>query len=78
MATTPLYPFWKGFTVSHHEFLNARTLRLELAPDERILSVCSGCDHTCFLVHDVHRRRVREATRLICRVELDVTASLLR
>lgn len=78
MDATPLCLFWKGFTVAHHEFLDPQTLRLQLAPDDRILPVCSGCDHACFLVHDVHPRRVREAPLLIYRVELDVPVRRLR
>ena len=78
MDATPLNLFWKGFTVTHHEFLDAQTLRLQLEPDDRVPPVCSGCDHACFLVHDVHRRRVREAPLLIYRVELDVPVRRLR
>jgi len=78
MDATPLCLFWKGFTVSHHEFLDPQTLRLHLAPDDRVPPVCSGCDHACFLVHDVHRRRVREAPLLIYRVELEVPVRRLR
>ena len=26
--------FWKGFTVTHHEFMDAQTLRLQLEPDQ--------------------------------------------
>jgi len=78
MDATPLCLFWKGFTVAHHEFLDPQTLRLQLEPDDRIPPVCSGCDHACFLVHDVHRRRVREASLLIYRVELDVPVRRLR
>ena len=78
MDATPLCLFWKGFTVAHHEFLDPQTLRLQLVPDDRIPPVCSGCDHACFLVHDVHRRRVREAPLLIYRVELEVPVRRLR
>lgn len=59
MDTTPLCLFWKGFTVTLHEFLDAQTLRLQLEPDDRITLVCSGCVHACFRVYDVYRRRVR-------------------
>ena len=48
MDATPLNLFWKGFTVAHHEFLDAQTLRLQLEPDDRVPPVCSGCDHACF------------------------------
>ena len=78
MDATPLCLFWKGFTVAKHEFLDPQTLRLQLEADDRIPPVCSGCDHACFLVHDVHRRRVREAPLLIYRVELDVPVRRLR
>ena len=78
MDATPLCLFWKGFTVAHHEFLDEQTLRLQLAPDDRVPPVCSGCDHACFLVHDVHQRRVREAPLLIYRVELEVPVRRLR
>ncbi|WP_234250379.1 hypothetical protein [Billgrantia desiderata] len=33
MDATPLCLFWKGFTVTHHEFLDPQTLRLQLEPD---------------------------------------------
>ncbi|WP_280570161.1 hypothetical protein [Chromohalobacter sp. 296-RDG] len=59
--------FWKGFTVAHHEFLDTQTLWLQLEPDDRIPPVCSSCDHACFLIHDVHHRRVQETPLLICR-----------
>lgn len=78
MDATPLCLFWKGFTVAHHAFLDEQTLRLTLAPDDRVPPVCSGCDHACFLVHDVHHRRVREAPLLIYRVELEVPVRRLR
>lgn len=78
MDATPLYLFWKGFAVAHHEFLDPQTLRLQLESDDRIPPVCSGCDHACCLVHDVHRRRVHEAPLLIYRVELDVPVRRLR
>ena len=78
MDAIPLCLFWKGFTVAHHELLDPQTLRLQLEPDDRIPPVCSGCDHACFLVHDVHRRRVREAPLLIYRVEHDVPVRRLR
>lgn len=72
MDAAPLCLFWKGFTVVHHEFLDSQTLKLQLEPDERTPPVCSGCDHACFLVHGVHRRRIREAPLLIYRVEVPV------
>ncbi|WP_409996348.1 hypothetical protein [Halomonas sp. DP8Y7-3] len=72
MDTPPLYLFWKGFTITHHELPDAQTLRLQLEPDDRTSPVCSGCGHACFLVHDVYRRRVREAPLLTYRIELDV------
>lgn len=46
--------------ITYHELLDPQTLRLQLA-----LGGQSGCDHACFLVHDVHRRHVREAPLLI-------------
>ncbi|WP_280564550.1 ISL3 family transposase [Chromohalobacter sp. 48-RD10] len=70
--------FWKGFTVAHHEFLDAQTLWLQLEPDDRIPPVCSSCDHACFLIHDVHHRRVREAPLLIYQVVLEVPVRRLR
>jgi len=70
--------FWKGFTIAHHEFLDAQTLWLHLEPDDRIPPVCSSCDHACFLVHDVHHRRVREAPLLIYQVVLEVPVRRLR
>ncbi|WP_144049356.1 helix-turn-helix domain-containing protein [Vreelandella massiliensis] len=78
MDATPLCLFWKGFTVTHHEFLDSKTLRLQLEPDDRVTPVCSGCDRACFRVHDVHRRRVREAPLLIYRIALDVPVRRLR
>ena len=78
MDATPLCLFWKGFTVTHHECLDPHTLRLQLEPDGRTSPVCSGCDHACFLVHDVHRRPVREAPLLIYRVKLDIPVRRLR
>lgn len=72
MDANSLSLFCKGFTVANHEFLDPQILRLQLEPDDRTPPVCSGCDHACFLVHDVHRRRVREAPLLTYRVELDV------
>ncbi|MDY7116113.1 hypothetical protein RAN53_07105 [Halomonas sp. SSL-5] len=65
MDATLLCLFWKGFSITHHEFFDPQTLRLQLEPDGRIRPVCRGCDHACFLVHDVHRRHVREAPLLI-------------
>lgn len=70
--------FWKGFTIAHHEFLDAQTLWLQLEPDDRIPPVCSSCNHACFLVHDVHHRRVREAPLLIYQVVLEVPVRRLR
>nr|WP_256961122.1 ISL3 family transposase [Salinicola salarius] len=40
--------------------------------------MCSGCDQACFLVHDMHRQRVREAPLLIYRIELEVPVRRLR
>ncbi|MCE9683341.1 hypothetical protein [Halomonas alkalisoli] len=72
MDAAPLCLLWKGFTVTHHELLDAQTLRLRMEPDDRVPPVCSGCNHAGFLVHDLHRRCVREVPLLIYRVELDV------
>lgn len=78
MDATPLCLFWKGFTPVHHELIGHQSLFIRLAPDPQHLPVCSGCDHACFLVHDVHPRRVREAPLLIYRVELEVPVRRLR
>ncbi|MDR5865367.1 ISL3 family transposase [Halomonas koreensis] len=78
MDATPLCLFWKGFTPVQQTFLDADTLLIRLAPDPHVPPVCSGCDHACFLVHDVHYRRVREAPLLIYRVSLDIPVRRLR
>ncbi|SDM09765.1 Transposase [Modicisalibacter muralis] len=78
MDATPLCLFWKGFTPAHHEALDPQTLFIRLEPDPRVTPVCRGCDHACFLVHDVHRRRVQEALLLSYRVELEVPVRRLR
>ncbi|GAB3338804.1 transposase family protein [Chromohalobacter beijerinckii] len=78
MNANPLCLFWKGFTPAHHAFLDLQTLFVRLEPDPGVVPVCSGCDQACFLVYDMHRRRVREAPLLIYRVELEVPVRRLR
>jgi len=70
--------FWKGFLPTSHECLGDLSLRIRLEPDPHQIPVCSGCGHACFLVHDVHHRRVREAPLLTYRVELDIPVRRLR
>ena len=70
--------FWKGFLPTSHECLDDLSLRIRLEPDPHQIPVCSGCGHACFLVHDVHHRRVREAPLLTYRVELDIPVRRLR
>ena len=48
MDATPLNLFWKGFTVTHHEFLDAQTLRLQLEPDDRVPCIAgASVRHHC-------------------------------
>jgi transposase len=78
MDANPLRLLWKGFTPAHHAFLDLQTLFVRLEPDPGVIPVCSGCDQACFLVHDMHHRRVREAPLLTHRVELEVPVRRLR
>lgn len=78
MDATPRCLFWKGFTPATHELMDSHTLLVRLTPDDQVPPICSGCDHACCRVHDVHHRRVREAPLLIYRVELEVPVRRLR
>ncbi|QGT77397.1 ISL3 family transposase [Guyparkeria halophila] len=70
--------FWKGFRVDSYEVKASDQLHIRLVPDPDVIPVCSGCDHGTHLVHDVHRRRVRERNFAHYRVWLDVPVRRLR
>jgi len=70
--------FWKGFRVDSYEVKASDQLHIRLVPDPDAIPVCAGCDHGTHLVHDVHRRRVRERNFGPYRVWLDVPVRRLR
>ena len=70
--------FWEGFRLDSYEIKASDQLHIRLVPDPDAIPVCAGCDHGTDLVHDVHRRRVRERNFGQYRVWLDVPVRRLR
>lgn len=70
--------FWEGFRVESYEVKASDQLHIRLAPDPEVVPICGRCQHGTHLVHDIHRRRVRERDFGHYRVWLDVPVRRLR
>ena len=70
--------FWEGFELADYRHADPQTLELELQPRNDCPPVCSGCNQSTFLIHDVTRRRVRERDLFSYRTWLSVPVRRVR
>ena len=78
MDASLLALFWEGFELDRYELLDTHSLLVTLKPDPARPPRCHRCGQASTLIHDTHRRRVRERDLFQYRVWLDVPVRRVR